>query len=70
MAHNIAKSDIFDSKKELKLCSSYLLASNIVKLIFLGSLEAILTSICIVLGHFMFTYRFLSIKWAEIFGFQ
>ena len=33
-----------------------------VELIFLGSLEAILTYICDVSGHFMFMYRFLSIK--------
>ena len=39
-------------------------------LIFFGAMEAILTSICIVLGYFMFMYRFLGIKWADIFGLQ
>ena len=36
-------------------------------LIFLGSLEAILSSICIVSAYFMFMYRFLSIQRADIF---
>ena len=34
------------------------LASNIVELILLDFLEAILTSICLVSGYFMFMYRF------------
>ena len=57
-------------QKRLQLCTQYFLASNIVKLIFFASLEAILTFICIVSGHFMFIYRFLSIKWGDIFGLQ
>ena len=44
--------------------------SNIVELIFLGLVEAILTSICIVSGYFLFMYRFLSIKCADILGLQ
>ena len=44
--------------------------SNIVEHIFLDSLEAILTSICIFSGYFMFKYMILSIEWADIFGLQ
>ena len=74
------KSDIFGSEycekwyfwvqRKLKLCSWYFLIPNIVELIFLGSLQVMLFSICIVSRHFMFIYWFLSIKWGDIFGLQ
>ena len=54
------QSDIFWVQIKLKRCSRYFLTSNIVILIFLGLLEAILTSICICSGHFIFMYWFLS----------
>ena len=44
------------------------LTSKIVELIFLGLLEAILTSICFVSGCFMFIYRFLSINELKFLG--
>ena len=78
--HIRGESDIFGSEycekwyfwvqRKLKLCSLYFLIPNIVELIFLGSLEVMLFSICIVSGHFMFIYWFLSIKWGDIFGLQ
>ena len=46
------------------------LTPNIVELIFLGLPEAILTTISIVSGYFMFMDRFLSIKLADVFGLQ
>ena len=41
----------------------FLLTSNFVELIFLGSLEAILTSVCIVSKHF--TLGCLKISWTD-----
>ena len=61
LGQNIAKSDIFGSNKT-KTVVMIFLTPNIVTLIFLGSLEAILTDIRIVLGYFLFMYGFLSIK--------
>ena len=51
-----ANSDIFGSKKT---CSWYEIL-----------LEEILPSTCIFLAQHMFIYRFLSVKWADIFGLQ
>ena len=71
------KSDIFGSEccqkwyfwvqRKLKLCWWYFLIPNIVILIFLGSMEAILTSICIVWGYFMFMYKVYRYKMSWYF---
>ena len=61
---------IFLRSNKIEIMFMIFLASNIVKLAFLGSLEAILNSVCIVSGYFMFIYMFLSIKSADIFGLQ
>ena len=45
-----------------KIMSILFLTKNIVEMKFLCLLEAILTSVCIVSGYFMFMDRFLSIK--------
>ena len=45
---------IFLGPDKLTSCSSYFWTPNIVELIFLGSLEVILTSVYIVSGYFLF----------------
>ena len=45
-------------KKTETMLIIFFLIPNIVELIFLGSMDAILTFICIVWGYFMFMYRF------------
>ena len=54
---------IFLGPNKTEIMFMILLKSNIVELIFLGSLEqAILTSIRIVSGYLMFMHRFLFVK--------
>ena len=53
---------IFLGPKKTKTMFMIFFIPNIVELIFLGLLDVMLFSICIVSGHFMFIYWFLSIK--------
>ena len=61
---------IFLGPDKIEIMFMIFLTPNSVELIFLGSLEAILTPVYIVSGYFMFMYRFLSLKRADIFGLQ
>ena len=67
LGQNIAKSDIL-GQNETETMFMMFFTPNIVILMFLGSVEAILKSFCILSGYLTFMYRFQSIKRADILG--
>ena len=63
LGENVAKPKvIFLGPNKIETMFMIFFIPNIAYLIFLGSIEAILTAVFIVSGYFMFMYRFLSIK--------
>ena len=62
LLYRILPEAIFLGPNKTETMFMIVLTPNIVLLIFLGLLEAILTSVCIVSGYFMFMYRFLSMR--------